>query len=111
MTDTTQIAQTEADRIAAFVAYVESIDAVDLDNVASGGIHSRVVDFGFVSHVSSFADSGTTVIDGSTLTMQAHVEIHMNDQSVIRMDVTVVGCDEDEVLGLRDIRPVETRAA
>lgn len=111
MTDTALTAQAEADRIAAFVDHIEGIDAVDLSNVSSGGISSRVVDFGFVSHVRSFANSGTAIIDGSTLTMQAYVEIHMNDQSVIHMDVTVVGDDEDGLLGLKDIRPVTAPAA
>jgi hypothetical protein len=111
MTDTAQTAQAEADRIAAFVGHVESIDAVDLDNVASGGIHARVVDFGFVSYVESFPDTTRATIDGSTITMGAHLQIHLNDGGVINMDVTVTGDDSDDVIGLRDIRPVEAVAA
>jgi len=111
MTDTTLIAQAEADRIAAFVGHVEAIDAVDLDNVASCGIHSKVVDFGFVTYVESFPDTTRTVIDGSTITMGAHLQIHLNDGGTISMDVTVVGDDSDGVIGLRDIRPAQPISA
>ncbi len=105
MTDTALAVQTEADRIARFVGHVESIDACDLDNVASGGIRSKVVDFGFVTYVESFPDTTCTVIDGDTITMGAHLQIHLNDGGTISMDVTVVGDDSDDIVGLKDIRP------
>lgn len=111
MADTTASTRSEADRVAAFIRQVEALDAVDLANVARGGIQTKVVDWGFVSHVESFPVDGTVACHGNTLTMQSNVEVHMRDGGVIRLDVVVVGDDEDDLLGLKDIRPVGTMVA
>ncbi len=108
MADDALAAQTTADRIATFVGHVEAIDSTDLANVAGPSIQNRVVDWGFVSYVESFADAGTTTVDGHVLTMEAHVEIHLRDGGVIRSDVVVTASDEDGIFGLKDIVAKET---
>lgn len=111
MADTAPTAHAQADRIAAFVDHVGHIDALDMDNVASGGIRAQVVDFGFVSQVRSFPDASTAAIDGNTITVTADIELHMNDQTVIRVKATVIGDDSDDVIGLQDIRPSQPATA
>lgn len=111
MADTAVADQALTDRIARFVGYVEAIDSIDLMNVGSGGVSSRLVDYGFISYVESFADTTTTIVDGSTITMGGHLQIHLNDGSVISMDVTVSGNDDDDIIGLTDIRLTEARNA